>query len=55
MSHTPTASYPICQLCKEHIELETANSDDKGQPVHTECYASHLASQQPAAIPPTQL
>lgn len=46
MVHIPTASYPICPFCQEHIELETANTDDKGRAVHEECYVSHLISAQ---------
>lgn len=42
MSHIPAASYPICVLCREHVELETANTDERGQAVHEACYASHI-------------
>lgn len=48
MSHIPTASYPICPLCSEHIELENANSDEKGRAVHEECYVSHFIEQRRA-------
>jgi len=52
MTHIPTASYPICPLCSEHIELEKANTDDKGKAVHEECYVLSLklklATMQPA-------
>lgn len=45
MAHIPTASYPICPLCSEHIELESAYTDEKGRAVHEECYVSHLIEQ----------
>jgi hypothetical protein len=43
MAHVPTASYPICPLCSEHIELESANTDEKGSAVHEDCYVAHIA------------
>ncbi len=45
MAHIPTANYPICPLCSEHIELETANTDEKGKAVHEECYVAHIIEQ----------
>jgi hypothetical protein len=45
MNHIPTASYPICPLCSEHVELENANTDEKGQAVHEECYVTHTTGQ----------
>jgi hypothetical protein len=45
MTHIPTASYPICPLCSEHVELESANTDDKGKAVHEECYVAHIIEQ----------
>lgn len=42
MAHVPTASYPICPLCSEHVELETANTDERGKAVHEECYVSRI-------------
>jgi hypothetical protein len=47
--------FPRCQICREHVALEACAVDEQGQAVHEECYTSHLASQQAAAIPPTQL
>jgi len=41
MSHIAAASYPICPLCSEHVEIESANTDDKGRAVHEECYVAH--------------
>jgi hypothetical protein len=45
MAHIPTARYPVCPFCTEHVELETANTDEKGQAVHEACYAAYIASQ----------
>jgi hypothetical protein len=50
MAHIPAASYPICPLCSEHIELEKANTDDKGRAVHEECYVAHIIEQNRAQI-----
>lgn len=44
MPHIPTASYPVCPICREHIELETAGTDDRGRAVHEQCYAAKLSS-----------
>jgi hypothetical protein len=35
----------LCELCSEHVELETANTDEKGKAVHEECYVSFIAAQ----------
>ncbi len=42
MTHIPAASYPICPFCTEKIELEKANTDEKGQAVHEDCYVAHI-------------
>ena len=47
MPHVPTASYPICPICSEHIQLEAANTDDKGRAVHEECYVAQIILKQP--------
>jgi hypothetical protein len=44
MAHLRKASYPVCPLCQEHVELETANSDERGRAVHEECYVTHIIS-----------
>ena len=44
MTYIPTASYPICRLCGEHVELETANTDEKGQAVHENCYVTQIVA-----------
>ena len=50
MTHIPTTSYPICPLCSEHVELENANTDEKGRAVHEDCYVSHFIEQRRAQI-----
>ena len=42
MAHIPSASYPICPLCSEHVELESANTDANGKAVHEDCYVAHI-------------
>jgi len=49
MAHIATASYPICPRCSEHVELESANTDEKGKAVHEECYVVYAIEQ--ARIP----
>jgi hypothetical protein len=44
MTHTRIEHSPICALCSEHIELETANTDEKGQAVHEDCYVSFIVA-----------
>jgi hypothetical protein len=41
MAHIRTASYPVCPLCSEHVELESANTDEMGRGVHEDCYVAH--------------
>lgn len=45
MDHVPTARYLTCSLCGQHIELETANTDENGQAVHEDCYVAYIAAQ----------
>ena len=49
MAHIKTASYPICPLCTEHVEIETANTDEKGRAVHRavheDCYVAFIVAQ----------
>jgi len=33
------SEFPICSLCNEPVELETAKTDENGNAVHEECYA----------------
>jgi hypothetical protein len=42
MTHIPAASYPICPFCTKQVELEKANTDEKGQAVHEDCYVAHI-------------
>jgi hypothetical protein len=32
-----------CSICDQPVELETAKTDDNGQPVHSECYVLVVA------------
>jgi len=50
MAHISKASYPICPLCNEHIEIETANTNEKGKAVHEDCYVAHLRAQNQSMI-----
>ena len=29
----------LCEICGKPVTLETAKADDRGKPVHQECYA----------------
>ncbi len=31
-----------CSICNEAVELETAKTDESGQPVHEECYVQKV-------------
>jgi hypothetical protein len=44
---SPKAKFSTCSICNESVELETAKVDERGQPVHEECYARKLASKKP--------
>jgi hypothetical protein len=43
MQVSTSASTIYCVLCHKPVEIETAKTDAKGQPVHSECYAQSLA------------
>jgi hypothetical protein len=45
MPHISRASYPVCPICNEHVELETARTDEKGKAVHEECYVTRILSE----------
>jgi hypothetical protein len=45
MPHTPTAHYPVCPHCSQHVELESAATNENGQAVHEECHASKISKQ----------
>lgn len=50
MAYIRPVSYPICPICFEHIELETANTDERGRAVHEECYVQHIVAQTRAGM-----
>jgi hypothetical protein len=50
MAHIRKASYPVCPLCNEVVEIETANTDEKGWAVHEDCYVAHITSQKHGMI-----
>jgi hypothetical protein len=41
MTH-PLPSLPSCAICRQPVRLETAKTDENGQPVHEDCYLQHL-------------
>jgi len=41
----------LCSECKKPLELETAWLDDKGKPIHSECYLTMLRREQATAPP----
>jgi hypothetical protein len=45
MAHIPAVSYPVCPICNQHVELETAKTDEKGRAVHEDCYITLLLVQ----------
>jgi len=45
MTYIPTARYLVCSLCAKPIELETANTDERGLAVHEDCYVAYIAAQ----------
>jgi|HubBroStandDraft_5_1064220.scaffolds.fasta_scaffold481740_1 hypothetical protein len=42
MPQLPTISFPLCQLCHEHVSLESCNTDENGQAVHEKCYTAKI-------------
>jgi len=38
---------PFCAICKESVNLEESNTDELGQAVHENCYASMLVAKKP--------
>jgi hypothetical protein len=43
-SSSPLA--PLCSICRQPIDLETAKTDADGQPVHEECYVRTISESQ---------
>jgi len=42
----------LCSICNEFLELETAKTDDGGQPVHEECYVKKVILKRSIRPPP---
>jgi hypothetical protein len=36
------SQFPICSLCNEPVEVETAKTDEKGNAVHEDCYVLEM-------------
>src|SRR5205823_75520 len=51
-SHRAHSSSFSCSICNEFVELETAKSDEFGQPVHEECYAQQISLKRSIRPPP---
>ena len=34
---------PLCSICFQPVDLETAKTDSAGQPVHEDCYVRKIA------------
>ncbi len=45
MAHAKTASFPICPICAEHLEIEITNTDEKCRAVHEDCYVAFILAQ----------
>jgi hypothetical protein len=39
--------FPLCSLCHEPIEAETAKTDENGNAVHEECYTLTMQPERP--------
>ena len=57
--HMPLHSYLAdrhrsfaCSLCNESVELETAKTDERGEPVHEECYVKRVCLKRSIRPPP---
>jgi hypothetical protein len=38
MPNRQTLSFPICSICNEPVEINTAKTDEDGKAIHEECY-----------------
>jgi hypothetical protein len=47
-----TSSLPRCAICQQPVRLETAKSDERGQPVHEDCYLQRLMASLQYPPPP---
>jgi hypothetical protein len=43
--------FPLCSLCNEPVDLQTAKTDADGQAMHEDCYVLRL---QMKGTPPTE-
>ncbi len=41
--------FPVCSLCNEPVEVETAKTDENGRAIHEECYVLKMLGQAKAA------
>lgn len=48
----PMATFVPCQLCRQPVTLENARIDERGQPVHEQCYLAALKTPKPTIPPP---
>jgi hypothetical protein len=39
---TQNSTFPICPLCNEPVEIETAKTNADGEAIHEECYVPSL-------------
>jgi hypothetical protein len=39
---TSRPRFPMCSLCNEPVELESAKTDEDGKVVHEECYVLRM-------------
>jgi hypothetical protein len=37
--------FPVCSLCNEPVEVETAKTDENGRAIHEECYVLKMLGQ----------
>src|ERR1700747_1672247 len=49
---SPLLSLPVCSICKQLVRLETAKTDENGQPVHEDCYLQRLMASLQYPPPP---
>lgn len=41
---SPKPKFSVCSICNESVELQTAKVDERGLPVHEECYVRKVSS-----------
>jgi hypothetical protein len=44
MPHRRRIIYPVCHLCNEPVEINTAKTDADGKAIHEDCYIKSLNS-----------